>query len=188
VAIELPEDVRARLVQLRRRVDRGGTEIRWSRPETMHLTLKFLGDVKAESIAEVTEACRGAAGGAGGAGASPVEVAVEGLALFPSPKRPRVVSGRVAAGDGLVALQAAVERGLAKAGFAAERRGYRPHVTVGRLKGTRDAAGLAASLAEVSGGEEIGSFTADEIVVFQSELRKGGAVHTPLARMELAGG
>jgi len=187
VAIELPEELRQRLVKLREAVDCGGAKVRWSAPGTMHLTLSFLGDVEVEALSEIEAACREAAGGAPGG----VEVVVEGLELFPSPKRPRVVAGRIGADGGLMALQSAVEAGLAKArgaGFKVEKRAYRPHVTVGRLRGSRDATGLGRSLAELTGGEDVGGFTAGEIVVFGSELGKGGAVHTPLARIELVGG
>ena len=182
VAITLPEDLREELVRLRERADCGGANVRWSSPETMHLTLKFLGEVSLASVNGVIEACRKAALASAGPGP---EVVVESMELFPSPRRPRVVAARVAENEALMELQAAVETGLAEAGFAAENRRYRAHVTVGRIKGRSDTSRLAASLQAICGEGPIGGFDADEMVVFQSELRPQGAVHTPLGRIEL---
>jgi len=197
VAIELPENVKRRLVRAQEELDGADLGIRWSRPETMHLTLKFLGDVAASDISEVAAACSRAASATG---RGRPRVVLDQFVLFPDSHRPQVVAASVTVGEALAGLQAAVEGELAKAGFPAERRGYRPHITVGRVKARgrgkkeklRHARGALnvvwAKVSPVLQGMELGHFTADEIVVFQSELRKGGAVHTPLARMELAGG
>ena len=196
VAIDLPEDVKRRLVRIREELDGEELGISWSRPETMHLTLKFLGDVAAEDIAEVAAACGRAASATGG---QRPEVALDRFVLFPDSRRPQVVAASVRVGEQLAGLQAAVEGELARAGYPVERRGYRPHITVGRVKTrgrgkkeklrhARGALHLAwGQVSPMLEGVELGSFDADEVVVFQSELGRGGAVHTPLARIELTG-
>ena len=182
VAVELPDEIREELVRLRGEMDCGELDVRWSDPRTMHLTLKSLGDVSADSIGEVVEACRRAAAGC----AEPPEIAVGGLILFPSPDRPKVVAAHAEGGEPLRALQAAVEGELSAIGYPPEGRGWNPHVTVGRVKTrgrgkydkARDAKGQSGAL-------PIGRVEADEVVVFQSELRPEGAEHAPLARIKL---
>ncbi len=181
VAIELTDDVRDALAAARRGIDTGGVKVRWSPPEALHLTMKFLGDVDAARLGEVMDACRRAAAGA------PARLAVEltGLELFPSERRPRVVSARIEPTDELAGLALRLDEELAEIGFPAESRKFRPHVTVGKISSRAPADGLARSLA--GAGSDIGGFDADEIVVFQSELNPGGAVHTVLGRIGFGG-
>src|SRR5262249_14846124 len=106
-------------------------EVNWVRPQQMHLTLKFLGDI---SATETPDICRVVADVA--ARFEPFEVIMRGAGAFPSSREPKTLwIGIEDGGDELRGLQAALDEELkAKLGYAKEQRGYHPHLTIGRIK------------------------------------------------------
>lgn len=154
----------------------GGEAMRWLRPEALHVTLRFLGDVAPESVEAIARAVGGEV-----APLAPFALTLGAAFLFPSPRRPRVVALEVAPAEPLGRLAAAVERGVTAAGLPPEPRPFRAHLTLGRTDGRRppEMAGAAAPAGT--------AVSVDAVVLFRSELRPGGARHTPLERMPLAG-
>ncbi len=178
IAAEISDDARGAAAELMRALRRApdGDEVRWVRPETLHLTLRFLGDVEPDAVGDIA-ACVGKAV----ADAAPFELSLGEAVAFPSPRRPRVVALGVVPEEPLVQLAGCVERGVVAAGFPAEERRFRAHLTLGRLRGRRlpDLAALPAP--------EAPPFPVDEVVLFSSRLRPQGALHTPLERIALGG-
>jgi len=107
-----------------------GRHVRWVRPETLHLTLRFLGDVTPAELDAV-----GAAVGEVVAVHAPGHVAITGVGPFPARRRPSVIALRLADHAGLAALAADVEAACVRVGLEPEARGFRPHLTLGRLRG-----------------------------------------------------
>lgn len=152
--------------------------VRWVRPDQMHLTLRFLGEVPEERRAELErrllEACQGA---------RTLHLGLEGVGCFPGPRNPRVVwvgiTGDLSA---LCELQARVERHTAGLGDHTETRPFSPHLTIGRVRArdgrTGRQIGDAVQAAEVG---PLGQWTAGEVVLFQSRLAPEGASYTELA-------
>lgn len=155
--------------------------LRFAAPETLHLTLRFLGEVEAARVAAVAGALRAAA-----AAAAPFALEVGGAGAFPGPGRPRVVflslGGDLAA---LAALAAGLEARLVAAGFPPEPRPFRPHLTVARPRGRARPAGLAAALA-AAGGPAV-PWAVAEATLFESHLGAAGARHEPLLVAPLGG-
>jgi 2'-5' RNA ligase len=181
VCVELPEAERERLGLFQARLRAHGARISWASTATMHLTLAFLGDVDESRVADVVAATE-----RGAAAAEAFELRVAGCGGFPSLARPRVLwaglGGDVAA---LVALQSRVVRELVGVGFPREERGFKPHLTLGRVKDDRDRA-LRAVADELARERFEGDpFTVAEALVMKSELHQAGARHTPLARAPL---
>jgi 2'-5' RNA ligase len=177
IAVDLDGETRAGLAEAARDLRGAAPRIRWSAPETLHLTLKFLGDVPPPDLEDVFRAADEAA-----AATEAFLLDVEGLRLFPDPRRPRVVSAGCAAGTReLTELAAAVEGACAGAGFEPERRPFSPHITLGRIRQPRDAGGIAQAL-EAYEDAVFGVIPVREVTVFMSELRRGGAVHSPMHR------
>jgi len=181
VCVELPAAERERLAELQARLRAHGARIGWASTATMHLTLAFLGDVDESRVPDVI-----AASERGAAAADRFELRVAGCGGFPSLARPRVLwaglGGDVAA---LVALQSRVVRELVGVGFPREERGFKPHLTIGRVKDDRDRA-LRAVADELARERLEGEpFEVSEVVVMKSELDPGGARHTPLAKARL---
>jgi 2'-5' RNA ligase len=185
VALDPPDPVRRRLAaladELRRGAGRAGEEVRWVRPENLHLTLQFLGAVPEERVTAVEAALREAAAEAG----RPLHLQVRGAGAFPNARRPRVIwaglEGDVAP---LVALASALGARLAKLGFAPEDRPFAPHLTLGRAREGRGAPGLAGALAAAALVEPT-PWRVPELVLFESHLSPRGPRYEAVTRVAL---
>ncbi|MGH2628651.1 MAG: RNA 2',3'-cyclic phosphodiesterase, partial [Anaerolineales bacterium] len=153
--------------------------VRWVRPENVHLTLAFLGDLPAERIPEVQRVVEPAA-----AETPPLHLSVGGLGAFPRPQAPRVIWIGVQESSGrLEILEDRLEDGLRRLGWEPPEEPFRPHLTLGRVRRGAprpDVERLVASLQSASAGE-IGSMIAPEAALFRSDLTPDGAVYTRLA-------
>jgi len=185
VAIELTPQVLERLADTQARLQRGpgGRAGRWVRPEGIHLTLKFLGDVAEEKLGAVYEAVRQAC-----EGHSSVPLEIAGLGCFPNARRPRVVWVGVREGTGqLAALQRDIEARLERLGYPPEGRTFTPHLTLARvrqeaLRSEVEALGRSVSESDV---DLVAEMLAESVHVMKSDLQPGGAVYTELLRAPL---
>lgn len=185
VALEPPDAVRRRLGaladELRRAAGRAAGEVRWVAPESVHLTLQFLGAVPEERVAAVEAALREAAAEAG----RPLSLAVHGAGGFPNARRPRVIWAGLE-GDlaPLAALVAALGARLAKLGYPPEGRPFAPHLTLGRARDGHGAPGLGGALAAAARIEPA-PWRASELVLFESHLSPRGPRYEAVARVAL---
>lgn len=191
VAVGLPEDVRAALVDLQRTLEPGLPGARWVEPALRHLTLAFLGDVPDAALPALGQAVATAA-----RGVPAFDLAVRGLGAFPDARRPRVLwAGLVGAGTdshlaGLTALQRTVVAALHAAGHPPADDRFHPHVTLARLpdlrgRGRRPAPRPPADLTTLldrHAGWSGGLFRVGEVVLYASRLAASGPTYTPLAR------
>ena len=177
-AIELDPAARRAALDLARalRERPGGDRVRWVRPEALHVTLRFLGDIDPGRVATLRERVAPEL-----TKLSPFALELGAAHPFPSARRPRVVALGVTPAEPLVELAAAVERAVVGAAFEAEERIFRAHLTLGRLRDGRPPA--TDALAAPAGVR----FEVGEVVLFRSELRPGGALYTPLERVPLGG-
>ena len=155
-----------------------GDAVRWVRPEGLHLTLRFLGNVPTERVPELADALRARL-----EGTAPFAVKLGGPEPFPAPQRPRVVVLGCSPEDPLAELAEQVEHGVVALGFPPERRKFKAHLTLGRLRSRRmpslEIAGLEP--AEFVQTE----WLVDRVVLFKSELAHDGARYTPLETIPL---
>lgn len=161
--------------------------VKWVRPEGIHLTLKFLGDVEAAQESELRAALRAAAGETSGEPRS-ITLHIEGFGVFPDLRRPRVVWAGVAPDPALELLQHRVEQAFAPLGFPTEARAFRPHVTLGRAAREarpRDFAGLEETLGALTFADTVGVADLD---LMRSTLQPsgGGAVYQVQHRERLS--
>ena len=190
LAVELTDDLRTQLAQvqqnLKQRLSRGipkTVRISWVQPASIHLTIKFLGDMEESTIEPLRagiilalEEHRA------------IQVPFERLGVFPRPQQPRVVwvgpSDRWEQGDeakGLSSLHQSVEECCQSLGFASEARPLSPHLTLARIKeGERDAGRLLAESGALDHPLTIGSLDMHAIALMKSELRPTGPVYTKL--------
>ncbi|MCX5648502.1 MAG: RNA 2',3'-cyclic phosphodiesterase [Planctomycetota bacterium] len=178
IAIELPQEVREYLESRQTDLANAGGDVKWVRTDDIHLTLVFLGNVPVEEIAAVAAAVRGAAASMG-----PIRLRAGGAGCFPPHGRPRVVWIGIEEPTGALArLQGAVAGATERFAEKPERREYKAHLTVGRVRGGRGAEELSeavAALADAKGPE----FEAAEVVIFESVLAREGPMYMPLARV-----
>jgi len=181
IALELPTQVKDRLLELQGRLKACGADVRWTRPEGIHLTLKFLGDTDPSAVDSLAEGLGRAAS------ESPCfTLEASGAGAFPNLRRPRVLWAGVKGDlDALGALQGRVEREAASLGYEPEKRGFSPHLTLGRVRSPKNQQRLIDALAKEA-YVELGRIEADRLILFQSELRPSGAVYTALRVLSLA--
>ncbi len=186
IAVPLGASVRSQVEEWIRalRERSGGGAVRWVRPENLHVTLHFLGNIEQGVVPDLAASVREEM-----AELAPFRAEVSGVRTFPSSQRPRVVVLDVGPAAALAQLASAALRGVQRAGLDAEERPIRAHLTLGRVAGR---SGRRASHAgfpdtaslEVSQGA---SFEVTESVLFQSELLRSGARYTALERFPLEG-
>ncbi|MDP6631360.1 MAG: RNA 2',3'-cyclic phosphodiesterase [Kiritimatiellia bacterium] len=180
IAIEIDSSVRAQLAAFQRRLRATGAQVRWTRPETMHLTLAFLGEVPDPGLEIVRAAMELSV-----EDSHALHLEVEGIGTFGSSRSRRIVwadlRGDVA---GLQALQSRLAEALLAAGFETEDRPFSPHITLGRIHGRRN---MDAMMKRIDNAKDhtFGSIEATAITLFKSELRPAGALHTPIYHAHL---
>ncbi len=184
IAIELDGAVRARFEALQEVLQRARADVRWVKPDRAHLTLKFLGEATLDQIETMRVALDEIA-----PDEAPFEVVFRGLGVFPDGRRPRVVWVAIVEGvERLRALAAAIDERAAAAGFKRERRGFSPHVTLGRFRSPSGWDRLRA-LMEANAAFDAGRMTAGEVRLIHSILSPQGPTYVPLhaARFLVAG-
>ena len=175
VAVDLPAGMREDIARIQREIATGG--LRLVKPELVHVTLKFLGNVPEEQISEITEALRGIR-------SSPFDASLKGMGAFPG-KSIRVVwlglEGK------FLELYQAVENVLVPFGFEREKRGFSPHVTLGRVKNpSLDVSRQISRKISQIGDIDLGSFRVDHFLLKKSTLTSGGPIYEDLAEFPLS--
>jgi 2'-5' RNA ligase len=183
VAVEIEEGIRraaARLVEFLRTAS---ADVTWVAPHKMHLTVKFLGDVAAEKIPEVCQTVARAV-----AGLEPFDLEIRGVGAFPNAARPRTLWLGTGAGvSQLAVLVERIETVLAELGFAREGRPFHGHLTLGRVRRLGPALAALTRMLEERADLELGQTPIREVVVFSSQLDRGGPIYEALSRTPLAG-
>jgi 2'-5' RNA ligase len=181
VATDIPADIRQALAEAGTKLKPAAPEARWVRPESLHLTLKFIGEQPEEKVASICAALRAAKT------PGPFRLGLRGLHFFPEGRFPRVLAVFIHGETGhrkTAELVRLVDLQLAPLNIPREERAFRGHLTVARLDpGARHAA-LEAALADMM-RREWGEFDVREFHLYRSELKRGGAVYTRLAAFPL---
>jgi len=177
IALSLGPDARDTLVRagddLRR--EAWAADVRWVRPESLHLTLRFLGETAASSVPRLLDALVQRL-----QRIEPFTCGLNGLSLFPSASRPRVVAAKMIGEDALAELATAVEDAVVSAGHSADPRRFRPHITLGRFRRpVRRSLAIAAHLNDAP-------IAVEHVVLLESKLGPGGARYSELGRVALA--
>lgn len=174
VSVECPSELRPIL----RELNEMGRAVRAMSPDKLHLTLKFLGDVRLEQTASIANAISAAVGKS-----DAFRAELQGLGAFPHLGRPTVVWVGFANQGAIVELAEQIEAAIEPLGFSRERRPYHPHVTLARIN-SRPPETLRP-LVEQHAATDIGTTGIDAVELFQSELGGNGPRYTSLARTEL---
>jgi 2'-5' RNA ligase len=176
IAIEIPAEIKTALSGLQTELRRAGAEVSWTKPESIHLTLKFLGEIEERLVGEIERACVDVA-----AEFQPFTLDLNGAGVFPNARQPRVLWAGLSGEIGkAVEIQRRLDERLAAIGFEREEKPFRPHLTIGRVKSNRKTRELLALTRSYQLPKL--SFDVKEIVVMKSELHPAGARYTSLAR------
>ena len=195
LALELSQDLRSAIAsfqgELKRRLQKEASKearISWVQPASMHLTIKFLGDMDEQLVAPLRDAV------AKGIGSRPATtVPIERLGAFPRPQGPRVLwvgpSENWERGEEAQRLEA-VHRSIEEAGegfgFTPEAKPFHPHLTLARIKeGERYVGNALARSGMMDGPVVLGSLAVEAVVLMKSDLRPTGSVYTKMWEVKL---
>jgi 2'-5' RNA ligase len=187
IAVPLPDALLRQMADLQHQLEKRvpHRSVRWVRTEGIHLTLKFLGDTPSDDLPGIEKALAAVARNA------PVSTfTVGGISCFPHTRRPRVVWVGVQEPAGrLAALQDAIEEVMVPFGYEPEGRGFKPHLTLGRVR-RKVRRNDVAQVGEVVAGTEVGQLAevvADRFALIRSVLKPSGAEYTTLETFVLGG-
>jgi 2'-5' RNA ligase len=182
IAFKIPTGMRDILVSVQEKLRRNGVDLRYVRPQGIHLTLKFLGNIREENIPPIFDVMKQVCDGQ-----RSLDVYLQGVGAFPSPRNPRVVWVGLE-GDlvPLYTMQQQLEQGLIPLGFEPEKRRFQAHLTLGRMRKSRKPPNITALLDDLH-LEPQSRFTLDELILYRSELLPGGAVYEEMESVRIEG-
>jgi len=179
IAVPIPESCLEILAQMQQHLQKPQAEVRWTAILSIHLTLKFLGEVNPVVIPDMAESLRTATNQV-----QTLNLQLSGLGSFPNQKNPRIIwCGIQGDIDLLTHLQETVEAVCKEYGFPPEDRPFRPHLTLGRIKDRKNLQPLSDCIINESGLEC--SFNADHFNIYKSVLKPQGAVYNILETIAL---
>jgi 2'-5' RNA ligase len=183
LAFELPPQIRHVLTDLFEEVRKAPLDVRWVRPEGIHLTVVFMGNVQEQDLSPMGERVGETCSRFG-----PFTMALKGMGCFPNNRNPRVLwIGMEGTLDRMSRFRNELQEGLLPFGIKEEKREFRPHLTLGRFKKPlKRSADLERLLFEHKGLTSH-ACSLNELVFFQSDLKPGGAVYTKLQSWPLTG-
>lgn len=184
IAIELPDELKLELTRLEGRLKSGNQSwVKWVDPYSIHLTLKFLGNIGSDKINDITGAMEEAAHGI-----PPFYLKVKELGAFPDLRRVQVawvgIGGEV---DRLNQLQKQIDSNLVPLGFTAESRAFTAHLTLARI---RDQATLSdrqcfGQLIANTQFDSSHTIKVDTVSLMRSQLTREGAIYSQIASAKL---
>jgi 2'-5' RNA ligase len=198
LAVELSQELRAELAtvqqELKHRIEpemKRGARISWAQPASIHLTIKFLGDMDEQVIDPLRAALVQAIGSQ-----IAVSLPLERLGVFPRPQSPRVLWvgpsehwERGAEASRVAEIHGAIEQACEGLGFLRETKPFSPHLTLGRIRVGERQVGVALAQAGVLDRQlSLGSLAVESVVLMKSELKPTGSVYTRISEARLKAG
>jgi RNA 2',3'-cyclic 3'-phosphodiesterase len=188
VGLDIPDQIRTAIARYTDGLRNFAPDVRWVRPESFHVTLKFIGEQKLEAVEQIKRELATAK-------ATPFDIAFRGTGFFPSTKNPRVFWVGILALDALPKLAASVDEAVSRTGIPRETNPYKPHLTLARAgsgrphpqPGDRPNNKLArlADKLEALPQPDFGTMTAREFFLYESKLSPSGARYFKLQAFPL---
>lgn len=175
IAVELPGRVLSSLKTVQGEMKSKVLKAKWVRSENIHLTLKFLGNIEVADTAKIIAAMMNTV-----RDQMPFSLVAKGVGVFPGIRRPKVVwVGLSGQRQSLIQLQGALDANLADIGYPKEKRPFKGHLTIGRIKRAPDSKTVAEML-QARADFRSDEFRVNQISLFKSELHPTGAVYSKL--------
>ena len=184
VAVEISSAVRQRAAVLIEQLRASPVDVKWVEPHNQHMTLEFLGEVPTKETPRVCEAVQ-----RGAAKVEPFELVVCTAGAFPTADRPRTLWLGTSDGEAqMIELHRHVEHALAKLGYRKQHRRFHPHLTLGRVRRGGPGVKQLGDLVQQNADFHAGRLTVSQVVVFSSQLARGGPTYDALCRGKLGAG
>ena len=190
VALDIDDAIRQRIRRFMEGVNGFAPDARWVRPQSLHVTLKFIGEKPIETVEKIKHALSGIR-------AESIEIAFRGYGFFPTAKAARVFWVGIESGPQLAALAKAVDEATFALGIPKEDHPFAPHLTLARGGGrsgaprwnkgdtsNRNFQRLQEKLAALP-APDFGTMPPREFCLYQSQLSQGGSRYTKIASFVL---
>jgi 2'-5' RNA ligase len=178
-ALKIPSTVREHLAELVNSLRAVSPQTRWVRPENLHVTLKFIGEVPEAQLASIRTALAQVRSD------RPVTLAFGGLGFFPNERHPRVFWAGIEASPDLKTLAADIERATETPSIAREQRPFSPHLTLARFEPPRLPDQLRTAIQD-NAGREFGSLRTHQFHLIETKLKPSGAEYTTVESFSFA--
>ena len=179
VALEISSTVREHLAELVNSLRAVSPQTRWVRPENLHVTLKFIGEIAETKLAAICTAL------AQVCSERPVTLDFRGLGFFPDEKHPRVFWAGIETSPNLKTLAAEIEKAAEALGIPREQRPFSPHLTLARFEPPRLPDQLRVAV-QANAGREFGSLLTNQFHLIESNLKPSGAEYTTVESFSFA--
>ena len=176
IAVDLPSEIRKELTTLQRELEPLTDSARWVAPESIHITLKFIGEIAEKRMEDIDAAVTGLTW-------KSFVITVRGVGFFPGNRSPRVFWAGMEAPT-MQNLAEELDSRMERLGFEKEKRAFRPHITLARARDSRIDSSLVTAAAKYA-EHDFGSFTVDRMYLFKSILKPTGAVYERLKEYPL---
>jgi 2'-5' RNA ligase len=176
VAVELPTKIQKALGDVQRKLRALTDTARWVAPESIHITLKFIGEVPEKRLEDIDAAFTGLTW-------KPFIITVRGVGFFPGTRSPRVFWAGMEAPT-MQGLAEQLDARMERLGFEKEKRAFRPHITLARARESRIDSELVTAAAPYE-NQDFGSFSVDRVFLFKSTLKPSGAIYEKLKEYPL---
>jgi 2'-5' RNA ligase len=178
ISLPLPSDVQAKMAGIQQTLKTSNADVKWEVAEKLHLTLKFLGNVEGGRLQKLTQILKASL-----QTASAFDLVFQSLGCFPSLASPRIVWIGSEMKPELRDLSTRIEDACHQLGFEREDRPFHPHVTLGRVKGSRNIRRLTESLKSLT--LEPFQVRCREVCIMRSDLHPTGSTYTLLTSIPL---
>ncbi|MBC8228711.1 RNA 2',3'-cyclic phosphodiesterase [bacterium] len=180
IAIEIPDEIQAKLVEIQTELAKFMLRVSWVKQSNIHLTLKFLGDIQANQVESINSVLQSVA-----ESHSPFDMSLAEIGVFPNLRRPRVIwIGITKGAEQATQLAKAVSNSLQPLGFQREKRGFTPHLTLGRIRRPVNLQNVSSKFNQYD-NLDIPTLKIDQIAFIQSQLHPRGSIYTPLRKFAL---
>lgn len=182
IAINIPAGVKQMIAEAQYELKETGAAVKWVKPDIIHLTLKFLGNIEENQVQEIKEKMIESA-----KEVPSFSMDVTHVGVFPNLRYPRVIWVGLEEKSGkLLTFQKNIEKNLEPLGFEPEGREFSPHLTIGRVKSAKGRGRLANMLESKQNSQFNESISVNEINLMKSELKVSGPIYTILETIGLS--
>ncbi len=181
ISVELTDEIRGKIAETIEKLRLTNTPVKWVEEKNLHITMKFLGEVKESEVEKLIAIVEDNV-----KGISFFNVKYEGMGTFPASTSPRVVwIGTSKGGEELKIIADSLEASLSKAGFKSEEREFTPHITIGRVKERKNIPELLKAIEKVK-NSKFGEMLVDHISIMKSTLTPKGPIYEVVKKIKLS--
>ncbi len=181
VAVLLSPELKSRINVVQQDLRQIHCDVKWTAEENLHITLKFLGEVKENRMGEVCSAVENAAVGK----FDPFDLCIGGVGAFPNTKKPQIIwIGAKSGSETLAKLAASIEDELCRLGFERERKRFSAHITIGRARSSKGFEDLSRAI-QKAGELDFGIQRVESAAIMTSDLRPTGPIYTAVKEIKL---